>query len=188
VKLIVGLGNPGSRYQGTRHNIGFVVIDRLAQQNKLTLGKRSCGALIEQGFIDGESCVFAKPQAFMNRSGLVVKGLLDEFAASTQDLVVVYDDLDLPFGRIRIRPNGGAGGHRGMLSIIDSLAGAPFCRLRFGIGRPPEDTDAAAYVLEPFSSSESTELPDIIDRAVAAVGCILQHGIERAMEQFNRPL
>lgn len=188
MKLIVGLGNPGAKYQGTRHNIGFLVVDRLAQQNNIVIGKQLCNALVAEGLIGAERCALAKPQTFMNRSGLAVKGLIEFFSASAQDLVVVYDDLDLPFGRMRIRPDGGAGGHRGISSIIESLAQAPFCRVRFGIGRPPEDMDPADYVLEPFNAAEAAELTEKVDRTAAAVSCLLSDGLERAMERFNRAL
>ena len=186
MKLIVGLGNPGKKYQRTRHNLGFLVIDRLAKQNGIAVKTRLCDALVGKGSGNGEKILLAKPQTFMNRSGAAVKNLLWEFGASAEDLVVVYDDLDLPFGRIRIRLNGSAGGHHGILSIMESLAGAPFCRVRVGIGRPPEGMDAVDYVLEPFNAAESGELLEKIYRVAASVDCILSEGVERAMERFNR--
>jgi len=186
VKLIVGLGNPGKKYQGTRHNLGFFVIDRLAQQNHIAIGKKFCDSLIGEWLHSDETIVLAKPQTFMNRSGESVKGLLAEYRGTADDVVVVYDDLDLPFGRIRIRPQGSAGGHRGILSIQEHLAGALFCRVRVGIGRPPEGMDAVDYVLEPFSAAERDGLGEIIDRAAASVECILTDGVERAMGRFNR--
>jgi PTH1 family peptidyl-tRNA hydrolase len=186
VKLIVGLGNPGNKYQGTRHNLGFLVIDRLAQQNHIAISKRLCDALIGEWLSRGETIVFAKPQTFMNRSGVAVREILADYRGTADDLVVVYDDLDLPFGRIRIRPQGSAGGHRGILSIQEHLAGAPFCRVRVGIGRPPEGMDAVDYVLDPFSAAEQVALGESIDRAAAAVECILTDGVERAMGRFNR--
>lgn len=186
MKLVVGLGNPGEKYQRTRHNLGFLVIDHLATQKKITITRRLCDALIGEGSSTGEKLVLAKPQTFMNRSGVAVQGLLSQFSGSAKDLTVVYDDLDLPFGRIRIRPDGSAGGHRGILSIMESLAGAPFCRVRIGIGRPPEGRDAVDYVLEPFSAAEVSELPEQIARVAAAIESVLKDGIERAMEIFNR--
>lgn len=188
MKLIVGLGNPGKKYQDTRHNIGFRVIDRLAQQNEIKVSQLLCDALVHEYFVNGEKCFLAKPQTWMNRSGASVQRLIQELNGSSEDLVVVYDDLDLPFGRIRIRPSGGAGGHRGLLSIIESLGGAPFCRVRFGVGRPPQDMEAENYVLAPFSTDESSELGEKIDRVAAAVTSIVRDGIKRAMEQFNRAL
>ncbi|MGH7887472.1 MAG: aminoacyl-tRNA hydrolase [Candidatus Binatia bacterium] len=186
MKLIVGLGNPGKRYQGTRHNVGFLVIDRLAQQKHIEFSKRVCDALIGEWFRGGETMVLARPQSFMNRSGEAVTGLLAEYRGTADDLVVVYDDLDLPFGRIRIRPQGSAGGHRGMRSIQEHLGGAPFCRIRVGIGRPAEGVDPADYVLEPFSVTEQEGLGEYLDRAAASLDCLLAEGVERAMGQFNR--
>ena len=186
MKLIVGLGNPGKKHQRTRHNLGFLVIDRLAQLNHIAIGKKCCDSLIGEWFHRDETIVLAKPQTFMNRSGEAVKGLLAEYRGTADDVVVVYDDLDLPLGRIRIRPQGSAGGHRGILSIQEHLAGAPFCRVRVGIGRPPEGMDAVNYVLEPFSAVELDALSEIVDRAAASVECLVTDGIERAMGRFNR--
>jgi PTH1 family peptidyl-tRNA hydrolase len=186
VKLVVGLGNPGKKYEPTRHNLGFRVIDHLARQNDLSATSKRCDSLIAEGKWHGKKLVLAKPQTYMNRSGDSVKALLREFRAGTDDLVVVYDDLDLPFGRIRIRPNGSAGGHRGMVSIIDSLAGAPFYRIRIGIGRPPEGVDPADYVLERFSSEEAVLVSEIVNRAGDAVLALLESGGPAAMERFNR--
>ena len=186
MKLIVGLGNPGKKYQSTRHNLGFLVIDRLARQNHIEIGKKLYDALVGEWMSNGETIVLAKPQTFMNRSGEAVTGLLAEYGGSADDLVVVYDDLDLPLGRIRIRPQGSAGGHRGIQSIEEHLAGAPFCRVRVGIGRPPEGMDAVNYVLEPFSAAELDALSEIVDRAAASVEFLVTDGVERAMGRFNR--
>lgn len=186
MKLIVGLGNPGKKYQGTRHNLGFLVIDRLAQQNHIALSQRLCDAMIGEWLSRGETIVFAKPQTFVNRSGVAVREILADYRGTADDLVVVYDDLDLPFGRIRIRPQGSAGGHRGILSIREHLGSAPFCRVRIGIGRPPEGMDAVDYVLDPFSATEQETLAETIDRAAASVEFILTDGVERAMGRFNR--
>src|SRR5690242_7838905 len=119
MKLIVGLGNPGKRYERTRHNLGFLVVDRIASQCGIALNQQCCDSLVGETYWSDERIVLAKPQSFMNRSGPTVHCLLMTYAGSADDLVVIYDDLDLPFGRIRIRPNGGAGGHRGMLSILE---------------------------------------------------------------------
>jgi peptidyl-tRNA hydrolase, PTH1 family len=134
----------------------------------------------------GEKVVLAKPQTFMNRSGAAVDDLLRAYGGTIEDLVVVHDDLDLSFGRIRIRANGSAAGHRGILSILESLAGAPFYRVRVGIGRPPEGMDAVDYVLEPFSGEETSELSEIVDRTAESVVCLLGNGPRRAMELYNR--
>ncbi|MSP39257.1 MAG: aminoacyl-tRNA hydrolase [Deltaproteobacteria bacterium] len=186
MKLIVGLGNPGEKYQHTRHNLGFFVVDRLAQQNQIVISRQHCDALIGEWSVNGEQVVLAKPQTFMNRSGTAVKGVLEKYHGTSEDLWVVYDDLDLPFGRIRIRTHGSAGGHRGIASILENLAGAPFGRIRVGIGRPPMGMDAAPFVLDSFSIEEKNRLGAILDRTAAAVGCLLQDGAQRAMEHYNR--
>ena len=186
MKLIVGLGNPGERYERTRHNLGFLVIDRLASQNGIVLEKRLCNALVGEGAVEGENIVLAKPQTYMNRSGQAVESLLRAYGVTTEDLAVINDDLDLPFGRIRIRPSGSAGGHRGLVSIMESLAGGQFFRVRVGIGRPPESREAADYVLEPFSTSEAEQLDEVVQRAAESVDCLLRDGIERAMACYNR--
>ena len=186
MKLIVGLGNPGGKYDRTRHNMGFRVVEDIAEKNNVTIKKRLCDSLVGDLTLEGVRVLLAKPQTYMNRSGDAVKALLRQFRGSPQDLVVIYDELDLPFGRIRVRPRGSAGGHRGALSILESVAGAPFYRVRVGIGRPREGVEAADFVLESFSAEESEHLNDVISRAARAAICIVQEGGQRAMEQFNR--
>ena len=186
MKLIVGLGNPGKRYERTRHNLGFWVVDRLAQQHRVEVKKKLCDALVGEWCDDGERIVLAKPQTFMNRSGLTVKGLLHEYYGAAENLLIAYDDLDLPFGRIRIRVKGSAAGHRGILSILENLGDAPFSRLRVGIGRPPGGVDPADYVLSPFDSEEAAEVDKVVGRAAEALDCILREGSQRAMELYNR--
>jgi peptidyl-tRNA hydrolase, PTH1 family len=186
VKLIVGLGNPGKKYERTRHNVGFLVIDQLAAQNKIVLDKSLCGALIGEGVVEGEKIVLAKPQTFMNQSGEAVASLIQEYGIGTEEVVVINDDLDIPFGRLRIRPSGSAGGHRGLISIAEKLAGAPFQRVRVGIGRPPEGTEAVEYVLDPFNAAEIEQLNEIVERAAESVACLVRDGIERAMAVYNR--
>ena len=184
MKIVVGLGNPGERYQDTRHNLGFLVVERLAKRYNIAVARKVCDALVGETLCNDTNVLMAKPQTFMNRSGAVVKGLLSEYGGTASDLVIVYDDLDLPFGSIRT--HGSAGGHRGVLSITESLADELFCRVRFGIGRPPEGKAAVDYVLEPFSAEETRHLSEHIDRAAAAVDCLLRDGAQRAMEVFNR--
>jgi PTH1 family peptidyl-tRNA hydrolase len=185
VKLVIGLGNPGKKYERTRHNVGFLVVDHIASQNEVKVRTRRCNALVGEWSSRGDKIVLAKPQVYMNRSGESVKALIRELHASPDDIVVVYDDLDLPFGRIRVRSKGSAGGHRGVASVIDALAGARFDRVRVGIGRPPAGMDSADYVLEPFSAQEVAELDDVVSRAAQAVTCLLHDGSQRAMAQFN---
>ena len=186
MKLIVGLGNPGKKYERTRHNVGFFVVDRLAQRNGLKLTERLGDALIADWGIDGERIVLVKPQTFMNRSGTAVRDLLYEFHCSAEDLIVVYDDLDLPLGRIRLRAQGSAGGHRGILSILEHLTGVEFFRVRVGIGRPPEGVDPADFVLSQFNDQESSDLESAVERAADAVRSLLQDGPRHAMELYNR--
>lgn len=162
------------------------MIDHLASRNGIVLGKKLSDAFVGEGTVEGEPIVLAKPQTYMNRSGPAVEDLLREYNLVTDDLVVINDDLDLPFGRIRIRPAGSAGGHRGLVSIVESLAGAPFLRVRVGIGRPPENMEAADYVLEPFSVSEMAQLGEVVQRASESIDCLLREGIERAMARYNR--
>ena len=186
MKLVVGLGNAGKRYERTRHNLGFLIVDHIAKRNQVAVKRKLRDALVGEWLSAREKILLVKPQTFMNRSGEPVKGLLRKFRATADDLVVIYDDLDLPFGRIRIRPRGSAGGHRGLLSIMEGLGGAPFYRIRVGIGRPPEGIDAVDYVLEPFSAEETAELGAVVSRACEAVISLLHDGGQRAMEQFNR--
>lgn len=162
------------------------MIDRLASQNNIVLGKKICEALVGEGVVKNEKVVLAKPQTYMNRSGFAVAGLLREYGAGTEDLAVINDDLDLPFGRIRVRPAGSAGGHRGLVSITENLAGAPFLRVRLGIGRPPQNMAAADYVLDRFHASELEQLDDVVQRGAECVDCLVCEGIQRAMACYNR--
>jgi PTH1 family peptidyl-tRNA hydrolase len=187
VKLVVGLGNPGRKYQNTRHNLGFWTIDDIAQENGSSVKRKLCDALVGEWPSDGETTLLAKPQTYMNRSGECVSDLLRHFRAGPGDLIVIHDDLDLPFGRIRIRPAGGAAGHRGVLSIIQSLATEEFYRVRLGIGRPPDGVDPTDFVLESFTSEELDQLAGLVSRASQAVVFLLREGGPSAMEQFNRP-
>jgi PTH1 family peptidyl-tRNA hydrolase len=186
VKLVIGLGNPGKRYELTRHNVGFFVIDRIAARQAITVLKRHCESLTGEWVEDGEKILLAKPQTYMNRSGPAVKELLGELHGSPRDLVVIYDDLDLPFGRIRVRAKGSAGGHRGMASITDSLASADFPRVRVGIGRPPEGVEAVDYVLQYFDDIQISALDELIGKTADAVLVLLRQGTEVAMREFNR--
>ena len=182
MKLVYGLGNPGNRYLLTRHNLGCMVTDLLAQEYGIVMKKKSSGMLAGTGAIDGVRVMLAKPITYMNLSGEPLKFL----SFRPADLIVIHDDLDLPFGRIRIRPKGGAGGHRGVLSIMESLAGGNFYRVRVGIGRPSEGVDAVDFVLEEFALPEVDQLKELLSRASEAVVSLLQEGGRRAMEQYNR--
>jgi PTH1 family peptidyl-tRNA hydrolase len=186
--LIVGLGNPGSEYARHRHNIGFQVVETLAQSHGLAFSRQKrMKAYVAAGQITGKSVVLAKPKTYMNLSGQAVGRLQRAHHVPTDQILVVYDDLDLPLGRLRLRAAGGSGGHKGMRSIIDVLGDQGFPRLRIGIDRPPGKTDPADYVLQPVSKVEACVLSQSVDRAVAAIECWLNEGIVMAMDRFNRP-
>ncbi len=186
MKVVVGLGNPGKKYAQTRHNLGFLVVDRIASENHVTVKRKKRDSLIGEWQADGERVLLVKPQTFMNHSGEAVRQLLRLFPFTARDLIVIHDDLDLPFGRIRIRPRGGAGGHRGMASILEALGEEDFFRVRVGIGRPPAGVDPTDYVLERFSPLDSRHLGQIVSRAADAVHCLVKEGSQRAMEKFNQ--
>jgi PTH1 family peptidyl-tRNA hydrolase len=186
--LVVGLGNPGSEYAHHRHNIGFQVVDALARTHGLSFSREKLArAHTAQGRIAGRNVLLAKPQTFMNRSGQAVGRLARWFKIPPQQILVVYDELDLPLGRLRLRPEGGSGGHKGMRSIIEVLGSQSFPRLRVGIDRPPGQMDPADYVLHPFSKEDQEAVAQAIDQAVAAVEVWLAEGIVAAMDRFNRP-
>jgi peptidyl-tRNA hydrolase, PTH1 family len=183
--LIVGLGNPGREYAGNRHNIGFQIADRAAAAQQLAFRKVQFQALIATGRLRDRRVVIAKPQTYMNDSGRAVSALLNFYKIPRDRLLVIFDDLDLPFGTIRLRSDGGAGGHNGMRSIIAQLGDADFSRLRVGLGRPPGRIDPAAFVLQDFSRDEALELPGIIERAAQAIETFVVSDIATAMNQFN---
>lgn len=186
--LIVGLGNPGREYRDTRHNIGFMLIDKLCKEAGISLSRVQSKALVGTGGLEGQKLVLAKPQTFMNLSGQSVGGLARFYKAPLEHLVVAHDDLDLPLGTIRMRPGGGSAGQKGMSSIIQQLGTQNFARLRLGIGRPPGQMDPAAYVLQRFSSAEQEMLNLVLDRAVDAVRVFLREGIDAAMNRCNGSL
>ena len=186
MKLVVGLGNPGRRYARTRHNLGFLLLDRIAEVRGIRIGDDRCESLVGRGEWERESLVLAKPQTYMNNSGVAAAALLRRFRVRGADLVVAYDDLDLPFGRLRIRCGGSAGGHRGLASILQHVADRDFVRLRMGIGRPPAGVDPVEYVLSRFSAEEQQSLEEVLSRAEEALESIVLKGPVRAMEDFNR--
>jgi PTH1 family peptidyl-tRNA hydrolase len=184
--LIVGLGNPGRRYAHNRHNVGFQCLDRLAHTHQLTFDKRQARGHLALGRIEGRSVVLLKPQTFMNESGRSVAPLARFYNVPLERLLVIFDDLDLPQGSVRLRPGGGSGGHKGMRSIIAQLGGQDFARVRVGIGRPPGRVDPAAYVLQDFDDDEQHLMAEVYDWVVGAVECWLSEGIDVAMTKFNR--
>lgn len=186
--LIVGLGNPGAEYAEHRHNIGFQVAEALASAHSLTFARqKAMKARVAEGQIGARQVLVAKPQTFMNLSGKAVSRLSRAREIPAERIMVIYDDLDLPLGRLRLRPEGGSGGHRGMRSIIDLLGTQAFPRLRVGIDRPPGSKDPAEYVLQPFDEDQQALAAGAIARAVAAIECWLADGILAAMDRFNRP-
>ncbi|MBC7226442.1 MAG: aminoacyl-tRNA hydrolase [Thermoflexales bacterium] len=184
--LIVGLGNPGVRYARNRHNVGARCVSRLAATHGLEFSRRQKNARVARGTIGGEDVVLAIPQTFMNESGRAVAPLARFYQVPPERLLVIYDDLDLPPGSLRIRPEGGSGGHRGMRSVIEHLGTQAFPRLRIGIGRPPGQMDPADYVLQDFTPDEEGVIAETIERAIAAIQTWLTEGLEKAMSLYNR--
>lgn len=183
--MLVGLGNPGRQYEATRHNLGFMLIDRISRLGGIALDKRTGAALWGAGVYEGTPITLVKPLTYMNRSGEAVRALVKQRPPGLDRLWVAHDELDLPLGRMRLRTAGGAGGHRGVRSVIASLGTNEFGRIRLGIGRPPEGWDAADYVLSPFSRDEHDIVDDLLERGVDAVMAVIQQGAEVAMDRFN---
>ena len=187
MKLIVGLGNPGRTYHWTRHNLGFWMIERLAKQHGIKLSQRGLKSVYGPGKIGRVAVVLAKPLTYMNLSGDAVSRLLRFFRIPPEDLVVLQDDLDLPWGKIRIRVKGGHGGHKGIKSITEAIGHDSFQRMKVGIGRPPEEnTDPSDYVLEPLTGEERKEFQEIVARGVQAVEILLGEGAQEAMDRFHK--
>jgi PTH1 family peptidyl-tRNA hydrolase len=188
LKLIVGLGNPGKKYEHNRHNVGFMAIDRYAKFHGISLEIKKKKAVYGRGTLDGRDIVLLKPQTFMNLSGEAVLYLASFLKITTPDITVVLDDTELPFGRIRIRKSGGSGGHNGVKSLIHSLKSENFPRIRFGIGRPQpsEEKDLCDYVLDDFSEREREILDTELIKVVEALDMIIGGSIGEAMNKYNR--
>ncbi|MEJ2006676.1 MAG: aminoacyl-tRNA hydrolase [Acidobacteriota bacterium] len=186
VKLIVGLGNPGFEYHLTPHNLGFMAVDRLGEICGAEVSRREGRAAIAPTKLDGERVVLAKPQTFMNLSGMAVSGLLQRFDVPVDDLLVLVDDVDLPLGSLRIRRKGSAGGHNGLKSVIGALGTDRFTRIRMGVGPERPVEDLVSYVLAPFRKKDLEAVAEMLDQAVQAVRVILREGAEKAMNLFNR--
>jgi peptidyl-tRNA hydrolase, PTH1 family len=184
IRLVAGLGNPGDRYRGTRHNIGFMVASRLAERPGCDSAQAKFSGLINDCRVDQRRLLILRPQTFMNRSGASVAQAMRWFKLELDQLLVVYDDLDLPFGEVRIRRKGSAAGHNGLTSVIEHCASQEVPRLRVGIGRPAHG-DTVSYVLSRFSPEEESELPTVVDHAVDAVLSWEQHDIDETMARFN---
>ncbi|MEW5920918.1 MAG: aminoacyl-tRNA hydrolase [Bacillota bacterium] len=185
--LLVGLGNPGMEYAFTRHNVGFRVIDELARRCAVKLKEVKDETLLAQASLAGKRVVLACPLTYMNRSGVAVNALLRRFSLGAEDLLVFYDDMDLPLGRLRLRPGGGSGGHRGMESLIAMLGTDNFPRLRLGVGRDAaaEGEEVARYLLTPFSAAEELVVQDAVLQAAGAAELFLRQGIDAAMNRYN---
>ncbi len=184
--IIVGLGNPGKKYAGTRHNMGFAVIERLAERHRIAASEEKLKAVYGKGVIAGQKVVLAEPQTFMNLSGESVRALVDYFKVDPEnELIVVYDDISLAPGQLRVRPKGSAGGHNGMKNIIQMLGGDVFPRVRVGIGEKPKGWDLADYVLGYPGDADKKLLDEAFDRAADAVEMILTDGVDAAMNRFN---
>ena len=183
--LLIGLGNPGREYQNNRHNFGFMLIDRIAVRLNARGLKVQSKAIVTNGIYQERKIILAKPQTYMNLSGQSIQGLANFYKLPLENLLIAYDDLDLPFGTIRMRPGGGPGGQKGVASAITQLGTKDFARLRLGIGRPPGRMDPSSYVLQDFSREETKILSEILDRAADAALEFVLNGLDKAMNKYN---
>jgi PTH1 family peptidyl-tRNA hydrolase len=184
--LVVGLGNPGKEYENTPHNLGFMVVDRLAESHEIRVSRKENFAKVGRGTISARQIALAKPQTFMNLSGPAVQGLLERYGLNPGCLIMVYDELDLPWGDMRIKPKGSAAGHKGMKSVIGSLGTSEITRVRLGIHPGHPLKDGAEFVLAPFRRAQEQEVEETVARAAAAVESIIAVGVEKSMTIFNR--
>ena len=183
--LVIGLGNPGTKYSATRHNVGFRFIDLMAKKADIRLNDRRAKAIMGEGHISGHKVILAKPRTFMNNSGEGIEYLLARFGGNPSDLLVVYDEMALPVGRIRLRASGSHAGHNGIRSIISVVQSEQFPRLRIGVGQPPNGVDTIPHVLGRFSKDEEPLITQAVQDAVSAVECMLGENIDIAMNRFN---
>jgi PTH1 family peptidyl-tRNA hydrolase len=185
VQIVVGLGNPGARYERTRHNVGFDVADRIAERHGVALSTKRFKARLGSGRVSGQSVVVALPQTFMNCSGESIGPMAGWYKVPPEQVIVVHDELDLPFGRVKVKAGGGHGGHNGLRDLASKLPSRDFVRVRVGIGRPDGRMDPAAWVLARWSPEQAAGLPDLIEQAADAVEAVLQHGVREAMNRLN---
>ena len=183
--IVVGLGNPGNEYKLTRHNVGFCVIDALEKEYNISVNKPKFRALVGETRIGDKKIILVKPQTYMNSSGESVREICDWYKIPTSDIIVVYDDIDIPWKKLRVRPSGSAGSHNGLKSIVSLLGSEEFKRVRVGIGKPPREFDLVDYVLGKFNEDEKKDLGLVIDKAKDAVKCIIESDINNAMNKFN---
>ena len=186
IRLVVGLGNPGKEYENTRHNVGFMVIDELVRSLRIKKPLEEALSLVYKTRIGGKEVILAKPQTYMNNSGAAVFNLLEEYNLSPENMLVVYDDLDLPLGSMRLRLKGSSGGHKGVESIIKYIGTQNFPRLRIGIGRPKKKEDVVKYVLSPFPPEEEKIINQVIKKAARCILRSVEMSPEHAMEYCNR--
>ena len=183
--IVAGLGNPGDRYERTRHNAGVLVLEELLRRNAVTLKRHKSSCLVAEAGFGDNRIVFARPMSYMNESGRPLRELVRWYKTPEDQLLVVHDELDIPFGEVRVKLGGGTAGHNGLKSISSHLGTKEFPRVRVGVSRPRGNQDSADYVLSEFSSAERKELPAIVDRAADAVERVVEVGIERAMNEVN---
>lgn len=186
MKLIVGLGNPGRQYQGTRHNIGFAVVDELARKAGIALASNKFEGEYGQGTLAGSKAALLKPQTYMNLSGDSVAPAARFYKVEPDNLIVVHDELDLPFGRLQLKKGGGTGGHNGLSSIVERLGNGDFIRLRIGIGKPETKERVVGHVLGGFAKGEAGVVKEVTAKAVEAIEAIILKGLQKAMTEFNR--
>jgi len=186
MKVIIGLGNPGSKYDNTRHNVGFDVIDYISQQYNISINKVKFKAIIGEGTIEGQRVILVKPQTYMNLSGESVREIIEWYKIPVGNIIIVFDDIDLNMGKIRVRPKGSSGSHNGMKSVIYQIQNDNFPRIRIGIGRPPEGWDLADYVLSKFGAEDKKIMDESVKNAAKAVASIIKSGADAAMNTFNK--
>ena len=182
--IIAGLGNPGKKYENTRHNIGFITLDLLAERNDIKINKIKHKALVGEGCISGQKVLLVKPQTYMNLSGQSLREVMSYYKEDVSRLIVIYDDIDIPMGSVRIRKKGSAGTHNGMRSIVYDLQSDQFPRIRIGIGKERR-SDLRDFVIGGFSKEEKEPLENAVRRAAAAAECIVEKGIDKAMNEYN---
>ena len=184
--LVAGLGNPGEQYARTPHNLGFLVVDRLAARHAIRLTRRECQALIGQGSIGGKTVLLAQPQTYMNLSGVAIKPLMERNEVPPADLILVYDELNLPWGTLRVRPKGSAAGHNGVIDVIEKIGTQEFPRVRLGVHPGHPLSSGKDYLLSRFTRQQNETLDSLVDLAADAAESIISEGVETSMTKFNR--